>query len=594
VLWLTILVALQQSLWIDVPFIRQEKNACGAASIWMVMKYWQPEAPADVAQIQQQLYSEEAGGIYATDMSKYFESRGYRAIAFHAEWTDLEEQVAKGRPLIVSLERNRRGVPLHYVVVAGIDSVSNLVLLNDPAQRKLLSMSRTEFEQSWRATDNWALLALPELSLASQAFRDDNLAEAREHLSSALRTNPADAYANDFLATVYLLENNTEAALKYWNRSAKPLVENIRIDPPLQTDPVLLDRAFAFSRGSVLRLDDFEKTQARLSALGIFSRYRMELSPNATDSFDVTLRAAERTGASRWSWARGLPFQSIKPEFLNIGGKALNVSSMLRWDSNKQRASVAVETPLNGNPAHGVRASADFRKENWVSPDGGFAMKKILAAAEIYGVQSGRWNWTSAVSFSHRLFSNDFSGGVQLKYSAAARHTWLRDPARHVNLDSSIAIDAGRLWAESPARFGKIVTSTKFGWQGLTSEVRLGTAIGQLPFDERFVIGLERDSDLWLRAHSASVNGRKNGSNTARAFILTNSDFQRKWLDTGWFHMTAGPFLDTGKSSMAPRWIVDMGFELRFTVLQSVGITVSFGKSLSDARRSFFARQTSM
>src|SRR4029453_12958213 len=110
-----------------------------------------------------------------------------------------------------------------------------------------------------------------------------------------LRVNPSDTYTNNFLATVYFLQNNTEAALKHWNRAGKPEVENIRIDPPLRTDPVLLDRAFAFSRGGVLRLSDFEKTQARLSALRIFSRYRMEISPTAAENFDVTLRGAERT-----------------------------------------------------------------------------------------------------------------------------------------------------------------------------------------------------------------------------------------------------------------------------------------------------------
>src|SRR5262249_35046943 len=154
----------------------------------------------------------------------------------------------------------------------------------------------------------------------------------------ALRVNPSDTYTNSFLATVYFLQNNTEAALKHWNRAGKPEIENIRIDPPLRTDPVLLDRAFAFSRGSVLRLSDFEKTQARLSALRVFSRYRMELSPAAEESFDLTLRGAERTGANVWSWARGLPFQSVHPEFSNIGGKAINLGSMLRWDRNKRRA----------------------------------------------------------------------------------------------------------------------------------------------------------------------------------------------------------------------------------------------------------------
>ena len=36
-----ILAAQQPGVWLDVPFVRQEKNGCGAASIAMVMQYWQ-------------------------------------------------------------------------------------------------------------------------------------------------------------------------------------------------------------------------------------------------------------------------------------------------------------------------------------------------------------------------------------------------------------------------------------------------------------------------------------------------------------------------------------------------------------------------
>jgi uncharacterized protein YvpB len=55
-----------------------------------------------------------------------------------------------------------RQTPLHYVVVAGVDPAHNFVLLNDPAQRKLLKVDRSTFEKSWNAAGNWALLAVPE------------------------------------------------------------------------------------------------------------------------------------------------------------------------------------------------------------------------------------------------------------------------------------------------------------------------------------------------------------------------------------------------------------------------------------------------
>jgi len=159
----------QSSLWLDVPFVPQQKDGCGAASIAMVMQYWQRQqhqsaSPAsDYGQIDHALYSASAHGIYASDMLRYFRQNGYRAFAFTGAWTDLQQHLAKGRPLIAALKPGA-GLPLHYVVVAGIDLASHSVLVNDPARRKLLKEDRNRFEREWAAADHWTLLAVPEAS----------------------------------------------------------------------------------------------------------------------------------------------------------------------------------------------------------------------------------------------------------------------------------------------------------------------------------------------------------------------------------------------------------------------------------------------
>ncbi len=65
------------------------------------------------------------------------------------------------------------------------------------------------------------------LELAGIAYTTKKYSEAKTNLRRALRLDEDDAYANDFLATIYLLEDNLEAALKYWNRVGKPSVEGI-------------------------------------------------------------------------------------------------------------------------------------------------------------------------------------------------------------------------------------------------------------------------------------------------------------------------------------------------------------------------------
>ncbi|MCL5669750.1 MAG: C39 family peptidase [Acidobacteria bacterium] len=153
-------------LWLNVPFVHQKTNGCGAACISMVMQYWQQSedgrvpAAADAGQIERTLYNPQAKGIYAADMERYFRQNGFRVFAFSGQWQDLKHHLSKGRPLIVSLGEGRME-PLHYVVVVGLDWQEHVVLVNDPAQRKLLKMDRSRFEKRWRATDNWTLLAVP-------------------------------------------------------------------------------------------------------------------------------------------------------------------------------------------------------------------------------------------------------------------------------------------------------------------------------------------------------------------------------------------------------------------------------------------------
>jgi ABC-type bacteriocin/lantibiotic exporter with double-glycine peptidase domain len=154
-------------IWIDVPFIAQTRDGCGSASISMIIRYWgkkdghTPASEADPEKIQAALFSPADGGIPASMMRKYFEEYGYRAFAFQGEWGDLKQQIEQGRPLIVSLRASGPFGPLHYVVVVGVDPERGYVFVNDPAQQKMLRVSREGFESEWNPTHNWTLLAVP-------------------------------------------------------------------------------------------------------------------------------------------------------------------------------------------------------------------------------------------------------------------------------------------------------------------------------------------------------------------------------------------------------------------------------------------------
>jgi len=159
--------AKSSGVWLEVPYVKQSEDGCGSAAIAMLLQYWgahgTPVAAgrADVAAIQKQLYSRKAHGIFASDMERYFRESGFREFAVRGEWNDLRPHLEQGRPLIISIQPGGAKVPLHYVVVTGMDWEREAVFVNDPARGKLLRIERREFEKEWQAARNWMLLAVP-------------------------------------------------------------------------------------------------------------------------------------------------------------------------------------------------------------------------------------------------------------------------------------------------------------------------------------------------------------------------------------------------------------------------------------------------
>jgi ABC-type bacteriocin/lantibiotic exporter with double-glycine peptidase domain len=164
-LTLTVVTALAAGVpWIDVPFVRQVRAGCGPAAIAMVMQYWvrlQPQlnaVAADAEHINEALPA-SSRGTFGNDLKGYLEDHGFSAFVFSGEPKDVDHHLAKGRPLVVCLGPKGPDGPLHYVVLVGASA--DEILFNDSARGKLIRESRETFLEQWKATGNWALLAVP-------------------------------------------------------------------------------------------------------------------------------------------------------------------------------------------------------------------------------------------------------------------------------------------------------------------------------------------------------------------------------------------------------------------------------------------------
>jgi hypothetical protein len=456
------------------------------------------------------------------------------------------------------------------------------------------------------------------LELAGVDFKQKKYADSAHHLRRALQLKPNDSYANEFLATDYFLLGNLEAALKYWNRSGKPQIRGVRSNPKPRIDPALLDRAFTFSPASTLTRSQLQSTQARIQGLDVFPVSLFELQARDDGQFDVVFTNQERNrfGSSPWEALlhvfRGLPAQTVYPEFFNFHHRAINFISMYRWDAEKRRVRAELSGPLRLNPKRRAALGLDLRSENWdIRPSfagtvpvlGSFNLRREALNAQVTTFQTGRWNWTAGAEFSHRDFRDIALGsaltpdllpkGYQLKQTLQTAVDLIRIPEQRLSMTGTLSSSTGRIWSNPAHGFEKLQAELRLHWfpqsQGddyeLQHTLRGGKTWGALPFDELYTLGILGDADLTLRGHITTHDGRKGSAPLARNYFLSNWGMDKKIFDDGLLAVKLGPFLDTGRITdplpgfSSRKWLWDTGAQLKINAL-GVGVVLTYGRDL--------------
>jgi len=435
---------------------------------------------------------------------------------------------------------------------------------------------------------------------AGVAFKQNQLPQAKRHLRRALSLDPADPFANDFLATLFLLDDNLDAALHYWNRAAKPHLQSIETPGNLRIRPVLLDRALAFAPASQLNYSDYLLTRAQLDQLDIFSQYRFQLEPANDATFQLRLHAAEQntTPARLLHLLRGIGFQTVFPSYTNWRGRAINVNSLLRWDSQKQRAQLALSAPFRANPATRATAYLDFRRENWLLPGASANMpfRRAEAGARLRTITNHNWAWWSGASLSWRDIQG-FDRGFSPTVHAGADYALLRLPAHRFTLTGTTTAELGKLLHENRNPYTRLQSSLRANWlpqaRGLdyatSASLHAGKLTGDAPFDALFQLGIERDNDLLLRGHAGTRHGRKGAAPLGRGFVLLNAEVDKAVHRAGFWGIYLGPFLDTGRIGAGP-WLIDSGLQAKLRLLTGTALIFSWGRDLRSGGNVFYAR----
>ena len=467
---------------------------------------------------------------------------------------------------------------------------------------------------------------------AGAEYKLDDFRAAKQDLLRALRLDPRDSYIPGFLGTIYLLEGNLEAALKYWNKVGKPRLASVEAVPAPKTKKRLLDRAIAFSPPGILDRESLLKTNALLENLEVFPRWRMELTPtvNAASNEEdrATLRLSERNG---WgpslldgmvSLLRGLPYETAYPSYYNVNGDAVNIDSLARWDAEKRRLAVSVTFPAFQQPAKRVRISFDARNENWNLSQTFFGssvaisdlnVKRYVGGAEVHLVESGRWDLdvgVEGISWEfHNVPSNLTKNAAQFFTGSAGTDGWLgvhrslvRVPERRYTLDGSAEVRAGRNYSAGLGAFSSVKGELQSRWLPQTrgddyeflSTLRGGNTFGKVPLDDLYQLGVERDNDLWLRGHAGTIDGRKGRAPLGRRYLLLNTELNKTIYEGTFVRMQLGPFFDTGAIADSTglfgsnKWLFDTGVQARIRVLGGVWVVLSYGRDLRNGTGAFY------
>lgn len=464
------------------------------------------------------------------------------------------------------------------------------------------------------------------IELAGVAFKQKAYPRAAHRLRQALKLAPQDSYANDFLGTIYFLQGNLDGSLKYWNRIGKPQVAEVRTEPPPQVSSALLDRAFAFSPASTLQRSEFHATDARIRSLRIFPRYQFDLRAQEDDKFDVWFRNQERNGFGSTKWEglflllRGLPFLSVNPEYYNVRHEAVNLVSLFRWDPQKRRVFAEFSSPFHHDAKYRYEIAADLRNENWDILNSGASPSQLVASLnlrrEVLGFNlasyaSGRWHWSAGAEFSHRDFRSVVAGstltpallakGYELKQLAEVRTTLWGMPETRFTAEAKATSQLARLWSQPVHTSEKLQGSLEWHWFPLAEgddyemqqQIRGGRTFGTVPFDQLFMLGLERDNDLPMRAHIGTHGGRKGSAPLGTNYFLANWEMDKNLYGNGIVTLKMGPFLDTGKISDpvltlgSHEWLWDTGAQVKLRVL-GTAVVFSYGKDLRSGNNAVY------
>ncbi len=456
--------------------------------------------------------------------------------------------------------------------------------------------------------------------LAGVYLATREMEKAKAELRQTLSVNPHDNYASDLLASIEISQGDVQVALRSWNASGRPVIDDILHNYYLNFGSRVVRDALAFRPAGVLTYPQWKTTEARLFETNSFGNVGLEVEPTKVpDHYDAIVRTTAKTNSRSdflWNLFKGAPFETSYFNVWNAGGSGMNWNSMYRWDPDRRRLQGALYVPIGVPGILHVELSDMVRSERWdlshsVRPDfvdrsHRLNYKSNTMRIAVKHIPDYRFEIGGGVEYSNRYADGNLPelASDSRNYGKAFLETTLR--FADGNYQNRLRLQA---YASKKSIIGSFNTSggtaefnnrhtiskdtrTFFDWT-----IKGGTSRGARPVEDYFVLGLDMNTQNILRGHTAAGHGRYGSAPAGTDFVLGNFDIDRRIVTLPLFNTLNVPyiiikgevFVDAAKTwdrtriFKNTRLLVDTGAGLRFET-PATSLVVVYGRSLRDGQ----------
>ena len=447
---------------------------------------------------------------------------------------------------------------------------------------------------------------------------------AKSELRRALVVDPQNNYASDLLATIDMSEGEVQSALRSWNKSGRPVINDILHNYYLTFGSWVVRDAVAFHPSGVLRYGEWKTTESRLLETDNFANVGLEIEPTVVpDQYNAIVRTTTKSnslGNVAFGLFKGAPVYTTYLDFWNLGNSGMNFNGNYRWETSRRRVDGRLKIPVPLASLLYLEVGNMWRSERWnlspvIRPEflsvAMFDYKANAIRGHIKHIPHYRVELGAGFEYRNRaskgnlpqLFTNSLKTGRfdgELSLRLVDRQYQNRLSLAGFAARRSVVGDTN--FSGGVAELDNRVTLSRDTRTNLDWTIKTGTTRGALPVVDYFMLGLDTIPTNILRGHTVTENGQYGHGPMGTDFALVNTDLERRLATIPFFNTFNIPFM-TVKWNLfldgAKTWdrqhifqqgklLLDTGGGVRFET-PTHSLNLVYGRALREGKNTLYA-----